>query len=333
MDLRRLTTAATLAVCLAGPSSTRSLADYVSRLETLTPLREESARSDAYGERLEHAQSTHHVTDHGGDSNVGFSDSYVTAAAGGRDCDRLLAGSARVEADSSQVIYKYHPDVWAATGVARFTAEARDALRLEGAGVEAVEFVRLYMTVEGSMGSAGAASEVFPASFPAFYQGGVEVGFRNSTDPSGDGVVGAYGVQEAFTSWGPPQISEIAEGQRLGDGVGRIYVDILLGDLRRSADGTSYRVAEYGLSLAGYVNVFLSDVDQRASGWMDYSLGVDRVVLADGSTPESRGLTLAFASGMRSPNPAPAAVPEPGSLALLVVGASVLGAASRRRAA
>jgi hypothetical protein len=332
MDIRLLTTAATLAACLAGPS-TRSLADYVSRVETLTPLREESARSDTYGGRLEHAQSTHHVTDHGGDSNAAFSDSYVAAAAGGRDYGRLLDGSARVEADSSQLIYKYHPDVWAATGVARFTAEARDALRLEGAGVESVEFARLYMTVRGAMGSAGRPSELFPASFPAFYQGGIEVGFQNFTDPSGDGVVGAYGVQESFTPWGPPDIYEFTEGQRLGDGVSRIYVDVLLGELRRSVDGTSYRVAEYGLSLAGYINVFLSDVDQRASGWMDYSLGVDGVALDDGSTPESRGLALTFASGMPSPNPTAAAVPEPEGLVLLGVAAIVVGAVSRRRAA
>ena len=56
------------------------------------------------------------------------------------------------------------------------------------------------------------------------------------------------------------------------------------------------------------------------------------ILMPDGTTPESHGFSLAFDSGMESPNVAVSAVPEPGSMTLLSLGAiGLVGGAVRRQ--
>jgi hypothetical protein len=71
-------------------------------------------------------------------------------------------------------------------------------------------------------------------------------------------------------------------------------------------------------------NVFLDTVGSREID-ASHTLSLSAVTLADGTTPESIGYSVWFASGMRSPN-----IPEPGSLSLAVTAFCLITLRKRR---
>ncbi len=80
--------------------------------------------------------------------------------------------------------------------------------------------------------------------------------------------------------------------------------------------GKDFQSAEYGFGFSLKTNGGNSHAH-----FMD-TMGLESITFVDGTTPESRGFSLTFASGTTSPNVA--AVPEPGSLGLAGLGLSGL---------
>lgn len=112
-----------------------------------------------------------------------------------------------------------------------------------------------------------------------------------------------------------------------GTFAGRGFFDMEL-FLRQGADGRfsgsqTYQVMVSAIANAGWGTASVDSL---------HTVSLSGLTLADGTTPESAGYTVTFASGLLSPNLAPNPVPEPSSLALIGLGAASFVAWRRRRA-
>ena len=106
-----------------------------------------------------------------------------------------------------------------------------------------------------------------------------------------------------------------------GNFVGEYQIRVTLGEL-----GTGERYQDWWVGYGAYVTSFFPNRAGTVviNGGDPPSFDFTRVTLPDGRTPEEAGFTLAFESGLASPNGV-AAVPEPGSLTLLGAGISAAG--------
>jgi hypothetical protein len=103
-----------------------------------------------------------------------------------------------------------------------------------------------------------------------------------------------------------------------------ITLYVLPDDYTAAPGGAPYPVS-YRFSMS--IEAFAEASNQIATSDASHTLSIESILLPDGTTPESQGMSLAFESGIASPNLR--GVPEPGGMALAL--AIFLGGVARRR--